>query len=110
VGELLLERHYGDHQLERQRPLAATDMGDHWRVEGSWNRDGQHEGFGPFFLSIAKFDGRVSDFGVLGAYHPDPAAIALIKGDSPPEMRYRLRAPLEEQWPIGLPISRMNIE
>lgn len=80
IGALLLERHYGTDELARQQPLAATDNGDCWRVEGAWNRDGKVEGSGPFFLTIAKFDGRITDFGRWGAYHPDPRAMSRIKG------------------------------
>ena len=37
IGALLLECHYGIEELTRQQPLTATDKGDFWRVEGSWN-------------------------------------------------------------------------
>jgi hypothetical protein len=79
IGALVIERHYGEDQLKRQEPLTATDKGDYWRVEGTWNRDNQHEGFSPFFMSIAKFDGRIIDFGVWAAYHPDPDALVRAK-------------------------------
>jgi len=64
IGALLLERHYSADELARQKPLIATDNGDSWRVEGSRNRDYDQEG--PFFMTIEKFDGRITDFGCWG--------------------------------------------
>jgi hypothetical protein len=67
IGELLLRDHYGADELARQQPLSATAHGDIWRVEGSWNRDYAIEGEnGPFFMTIAKFDGGITDFGLWG--------------------------------------------
>jgi hypothetical protein len=63
IGTLLLERHYGSVELARQQPLSATDYGNSWRVEGAWNRDHGLEGVGPFFMTIEKSDGRITDFG-----------------------------------------------
>jgi hypothetical protein len=66
IGALLLQRHYGSDELARQEPLTAADKGDCWRVEGAHNRDYGLEADGPFFMTIAKFDGRISDFGQWG--------------------------------------------
>jgi hypothetical protein len=63
LAESLLEAHYGSDELERQRPLLIMDNGNHWRVEGSWNRGQKIPGSGAFFLSIQKSDGRVIDLG-----------------------------------------------
>ncbi len=74
IGENLLESHYGDGELNRQRPLIVTDKGDHWRVEGSWNHDQKIPGAGAFFLSIQKSDGRVIDLGRWLIPPPPPTA------------------------------------
>jgi len=66
IGALLLQRHYGSDELARQEPLTAVDKGNSWRVEGARNRDYRIEGDGPFFMTIAKFDGRITDFGQWG--------------------------------------------
>ena len=79
VGEVLLEAHYGKDELEHQRPLVATDKGDYWQVDGSRNRDGKREGEGPFFMSIKKYDGAVTDFGLYHHYHPHPAAMQILQ-------------------------------
>jgi len=73
IGENLLEAHYGAEELGRQRPLHVMDRGDHWRVEGSWNRDQKIPGLGAFFLSIQKSDGRVIDLGRWLIPPPPPA-------------------------------------
>jgi len=73
IGELLCETHYGNKELARQKPFSVMDKDTYWRVEGNWNRDGEIEGTGAFFVSIEKYDGRVTDFGVL--FHP--AAVPL---------------------------------
>jgi hypothetical protein len=79
LGEVLLEAHYGSEELERQRPLIATDKGDYWRVVGSWNRDRKIDGTGAFYASIKKFDGGVLDFGTDYIIHPPPDARRLIE-------------------------------
>lgn len=79
LGELLLEVHYGQSELDRQRPLLVEDKGDYWRVEGSWNRDRKIEGNGAFFLSVKKFDGCVTDLGVWGIVHPHPSVKGIIE-------------------------------
>ena len=61
IGELLCEAHYGD--LPRQMPLTVADKNAYWRVEGNWNRDAKAKGPGPFFVSINKYDGRVTEIG-----------------------------------------------
>src|SRR5580704_7232010 len=67
IGALLLKRHYGSDELAQQQPLTATDNGTSWRVEGARNRDHNLQGDGPFFMTIEKFDGRITDFGQWGA-------------------------------------------
>jgi hypothetical protein len=61
LGEILCQVHYGD--LARQTPLMASDKDTYWRVEGNWNRDGKMSEAGPFFVSIEKYDGRVTEVG-----------------------------------------------
>jgi hypothetical protein len=72
LAELLFEAHHGGAQLEQQRPLIVTDKGDHWRVEGSWNRDRKIEGIGAFYCLLRKFDGCVLDLGATYVVHPHP--------------------------------------
>ena len=79
IAELLCEAHYGGEELERQKPLSVTDNETHWRVEGSWNRDGKSKGPGAFFVSIDKYDGRVTDFGQLYPYRAHPSVVPIIK-------------------------------
>jgi len=79
IGEVLCEGHYGKEELARQRPLLAFDKETHWRVEGSWNRDGKIEGDGAFFISIEKYDGRVTDIGKWHPYRAHPSVVPLIK-------------------------------
>jgi len=79
LAETLCEAHYGNEGLARQKPLIVTDKGTYWRVEGSWNRDGKIEGPGAFFVSIEKYDGRVTDFGALYRIHAHPSVVPLIQ-------------------------------
>jgi len=79
IAELLCEAHYGAQELARQKPFSVTDKETYWRVEGSWNRDGKSEGLGAFFVSIDKYDGRVSDFGQLYPYRAHPSVVPIIK-------------------------------
>ena len=79
LAEVLCEAHYGERQLSRQKPFSITDKDTYWRVEGSWNRDGKSEGPGAFFVSIDKYDGRVTDFGQLYPYRAHPSVIPIIK-------------------------------
>jgi len=79
LAELLCEAHYGKEELARQKPFIVTDKGTYWRVEGSWNRDGKIEGPGAFFVSIEKYDGRVTDFGALDRIHAHPSVVPLIQ-------------------------------
>ena len=78
-AELLCEAHYGVQELARQKPLSVTDKETYWRVEGSWNRDGKSEGPGAFFISIDKYDGRVTDFGQSLRYRAHPSVVPKIK-------------------------------
>jgi hypothetical protein len=61
IGEVLCEAHYGD--LSRQMPLSVVDKETYWRVEGNWNRHGKLDGPGPFYISIAKDDSRITAIG-----------------------------------------------
>lgn len=79
IGEVLCEAHYGKDELERQRPLFAVDNGARWRIEGSWNRDRKIDGRGAFFVSIEKYDGRVTDIGAWWNYRPHPSVIPIIE-------------------------------
>ena len=75
---LLFDVHYPG-EVERQRPFLIADKGDHWQVDGSWNRDKRLEMAGPVFMSVRKSDARVTDFGMWGIIHPAPAAMRLIE-------------------------------
>lgn len=79
LAEVLCEAHYGETELERQKPFSVTDKGTYWRVEGSLNRDGKIDGPAEFFVSIDKYDGRVTDFGRSLRYHPHPSVVPLIE-------------------------------
>lgn len=71
MGEILCEAHYGKEGLATLKPLFAVDNGSYWRVEGSLNRDGKVQGYGNFYLSIDKYDGRVTDIGCWMRYGPE---------------------------------------
>jgi NTF2 fold immunity protein of polymorphic toxin system component len=79
LAEVLCEAHYGSEEVERQKPFNVADKGTYWRVEGSLNRDGKIDGPGAFFVSLGKYDGRVTDFGRWLPYHAHPTAVPLIK-------------------------------
>src|SRR5215472_17880843 len=79
IAELLCEAHYGAQELARQKPLSVADKETYWRVEGSWNRDGKSEGPGAFFVSIDKYDGRVTDFGQWYQYGAHHSVVPMIK-------------------------------
>jgi hypothetical protein len=102
IAELLCEAHYGKEELVRQRPLFAVDKETYWRVEGSWNRDGKIQGYGNFYLSIEKYNGRVTDIGCwmrLGA--ESDAFVQQLMAAKTPEEKSELfakrSASLEEQ-------------
>jgi hypothetical protein len=48
-------------------------------VEGNLNHDGKIEGPGVFFVSIEKYDGRITAFGRLLPYRAHPSVVPLIK-------------------------------
>jgi hypothetical protein len=79
IGEALCKAHYGKEELAHQKPLLVFDKEAYWRVEGSWNRDGKVEGDGAFFVSIEKYDGRVTDIGKWHPYRAHPSVVPLIK-------------------------------
>lgn len=79
LAELLCEVHYGKSEVERQKPFVATDKGELWRVEGSWNRDHGENGPGMFFLSVNKLDCRLTDFGMEWALQPHPSVVPIIE-------------------------------
>lgn len=102
IGELLCEAHYGKDGLAEQKPLFAVDNGTYWRVEGSLNRDGKVQGRGNFYLSIEKYDGRVTDIGCWMRYGPegDEYLRQLVAAQTPEEKSEiiaRRQAALEEQ-------------
>ena len=61
IGELYCSSHFCD--VQHQAPLTAVDKETYWRVEGNWNRGDKVNGSGPFFISIEKYDGRVTEIG-----------------------------------------------
>jgi NTF2 fold immunity protein len=79
LAELLCEAHYGQEELARQKPFSVSENETYWRVEGGWNRDGNLDGPGAFFISIEKYDGRVTDFGKLLPYHAHPSVVPAIE-------------------------------
>lgn len=79
IGELLCEAHFGKVELERQKPFTAVDKGTYWQVDGSRNRDRKRDGPGAFFLSIEKYDGRITDFGHWWNHHLHPSVARLVK-------------------------------
>ena len=79
VAEVLCEAHYGEAELAQQKPFSVTDRDTYWRVEGSLNRDGKTDGPAEFFVSIEKYDGRVTDFGRSLRYHAHPSVVPLIE-------------------------------
>ena len=79
IAELLCEAHYGREELDRQKPLSLIDKDNYWRVEGSLNRDGKVEGPGEFVVSIEKYDGRVTDFGLCYRYHAHPSVVPMLQ-------------------------------
>lgn len=76
IAEVLCEAGYGKNEVDRQRPFVATDKETYWRVEGSLNRDGEIAGSGHFYVSIEKFNCRVTEFGMLFRYGADGEAYA----------------------------------
>src|SRR5260370_41762949 len=84
----------------------TIDNGDHWNIEGSWNRDRKIEGKGPFFMSVQKHDGRVTDFGLWGVIHQEASAKAAIER----ELRRRTEAGQEPVVPDPpVPGSRLRL-
>lgn len=79
LAEVLCDAHYGEAELARQKPFIVTDNDTYWRVEGRLNCDGAIDGPGAFFVSIGKYDGRVTDFGRLLPYHAHPSVVPLIE-------------------------------
>lgn len=83
-AEVLCAAHYGEEEVARQRPFTAEDKGTFWRVEGSCNRDGKEDPLSSFFyLSIDKYDGRVTDIGQWATLKPDPRAMEILKASLP---------------------------
>jgi NTF2 fold immunity protein len=79
IAELLFEAHYGKDELARQRPLLVTDKDTYWRIEGSRNRDGKVDGRAELFISIEKYNGRVTDFGGYARLRPHPFVVPLLQ-------------------------------
>ncbi len=79
LAETYLVAHYGIEELEKQLPLIATDAGDCWRVEGSWNRDCKRWDTTWFFITLWKYDGRVVDLGVYAHPPVNAEAVKLLR-------------------------------
>lgn len=56
---VLVSNNFGDDVLRRQEPLSASDGGDYWTIEGSFNRDRTSEGVGKLIAKVNKADARV---------------------------------------------------
>jgi len=75
IAELLFEAHYGKEELARQRPLLVTDRDTYW----NWNREGKINGRAELFISIEKYNGRVTDFGGYVRFHPHPSVVPILQ-------------------------------
>ncbi|HUK06894.1 MAG TPA: NTF2 fold immunity protein [Stellaceae bacterium] len=79
IAELLFEAHYGKEELARQRPLLVRDKDTYWRIEGSWNREGKINGRAELFVSIDKYNGRVTNFGGYARLQPHPSVVPILQ-------------------------------
>ena len=61
IAALIIANHYGEDQLEKQKPLVASDQSDQWLVEGSYNKNRSIEGPGPIKIWIRKRDARIME-------------------------------------------------
>lgn len=59
IAELVIANAYGQEQLDKQRPLTATEQDDRWLIEGSYNRERAQEGPGAARISISKRDAQI---------------------------------------------------
>jgi hypothetical protein len=78
LGNAFVEILYGTEERERQQPLVASEQDDCWRIEGSWNRQGDLGEQGWFYAIIWKHDGRLVDFGIHLHVEYSPADRVLI--------------------------------
>ena len=72
MAELVVAHLYGEDEVTRQRPFEAKDEGDHWHVEGSWNRDRRTEGEGAAKIWIRKRDAKIMDMTMAAVMHISP--------------------------------------
>ena len=79
IAEVLCETHYGQEELDRQKPFTAEDKDTFWRVEGSYNRDPKVDGLAWFFVSIDKHNARVTDLGLSMNMTPSPKVAAYLR-------------------------------
>lgn len=64
VATAILKGHYGQEEVSRQQPLAATDDGESWFVKGSFrDPDLEPDDGGAWRIRIMKDDCRVVDLG-----------------------------------------------
>jgi len=63
-AEIVLEYTQGKAELEKQRPLTAFDQGDTWRIQGSWNANGNEAFGGPWRMICRKRDAQILDIGM----------------------------------------------
>jgi hypothetical protein len=79
IAELLFEAHYGKEEPAGQRPLLVTDKDTYWRIEGNWNREGKISGRAELFVSIDKYNGRVTNFGGHARLQPHPSVVPILQ-------------------------------
>jgi hypothetical protein len=78
LGDAYIEILYGAEERDRQQPFVAFEQDDCWRVEGSWNRQGELGERGWFYAVVWKYDGRLVDFGIHLHIEHNPADRELI--------------------------------
>ena len=78
LGETYAGLLYGADEQHRQQPFVASEQGDCWLIEGSWNRDKKLSEEGWFYAVIWKYDGRIVDFGIRLHIEYSPADRELI--------------------------------
>ncbi len=79
LAELLLVSAYDEQRLEQQKPLIATDQGDRWLIEGSYNKDGKIEGIGPAKIIMLKRNAQVLYLAIPRVMHLSPEMKEYVK-------------------------------
>lgn len=86
VAGAVLKGHYGESALAEHGPLRATDLGEVWRVEGSFVDPDHPKGMGPWRIELRKDDGRVVWLGhVVELDVPDDVKPYIEEAKRPPK-------------------------